>query len=241
MSFNRITTLSVSGSSGNSSQTENSNSTSTSVDYGLTCHVEKDPVQNHVLERLLSAVHEDLQRERQIQSAPKMKPLVLPGLSDYESVDIHEPKNACGASSAPQSNSGCTSASSFDNQCYSVPTSPSPCNSSFFAPSLSCDLGYQSSESFDQPMSVKTDGWNVILPPLVQTEFAYQPCNGSPNSESECPPLSENMEANKTFVSQPKEQEVGKDLFETCALPLGQWSPLISDDEYRSVQSLIPS
>lgn len=241
MSFNRITSISVSGSSGNSGQTESSNSTSNSVDYGLTCHVEKDPVQNHLLERLLSAVQQDLERERQSQSGPKMKPLILPNLSDYESVDTHKPKNASGPSSAPLSNSGCTSASSFDNQCYSVPTSPSPCDSSFFAPSLSCDLGYQSSESFDQPMSAETDGWKDILPPLVQTELTYQPCNGCVNSESERLPQSENMEANRTLVSQPKEQKMSKDLFDACLLPLGPWSPLVNDDEYRSVQSLTPS
>ncbi|XP_048102951.1 uncharacterized protein LOC125296877 [Alosa alosa] len=248
-----ITSISV-GSSGNSNLIESINSNSTSVDYGF---VEKD--QNQILERLLSAVQQDLERVRQAQSAPGTKPLVLQSLSDYESVGMQESKKACSPCLASQSNSG----SSFDNRCYSVPTSPSPCESSFFVPSLCCDLGYQSSESFGQPVLMEMEGGDVLLPPLVPTELAYRPCDGCLIGEAECPPRSENVEANGSFVKpmgqgvsicmdrtlQGIEEEQGcaqrlvcsKTLFQPCPLPLGECGPLLCDDEYRSVPNLIPS
>lgn len=212
----RKITMSVSGCSGNSGQTEISNSTS--VDSGLIYHVEKD--QNRVLQ------------VRQIQSASKSS--VLPDLSDYERVDTQEPKNVY---SAPRTNSGCTSFSSFDSQCYFACTNTSPCKYSFFAPSLTSDFGYQSVENCDQPVK----GAIAILPPLVQTELAYRPCDGCLNSKAGCPAQSENMEANRTFVSQPKGQKVSEDLVGPCTLCLGQWGPLVRDDEYRPIQSLFPS
>lgn len=215
MSFNRNITMSVSGCSGNSGQTEISNSTS--VDSGLIYHVEKN--QNRVLQ------------VRQIQSASKSS--VLSDLSDYERVDTQEPKNVY---SAPRTNSGCTSASSFDSQCYFA-TNTSSCKYSFFAPSLTSDLGYQSVESCDQPVK----GAIAILPPLLQTELAYRPCDGCLNSKAECPAQSENMEVNRTFVSQPNGQKGSEDLVGPCTLSLGQWGPLFSDDEYRPIQSLLPS
>ncbi|XP_062388976.1 uncharacterized protein LOC134077407 [Sardina pilchardus] len=253
-----ITSISV-GSSGNSNLIESTNSNSTSVDYGF---VEKDPHQ--ILERLRSAVQQDLERVRQARSAPVTNLLVLPSLSDYQSVGVQESERSRNPCVGSQSNPGCTSGSSFDNRCYSVPTSPAPCQSSFFTPSLCCDLGYQSSESFGQPLLMETEGCHVVLPPLIQTDLAYRPCDGCSIGEAECLPRSENVEASGSLVKpmgqgvsicmdrtlqgiEEEEQNCAqrsvctKSLLQPCPLPLGECGPLLCSDEYRPVPIFIPS
>ncbi|XP_042561707.1 uncharacterized protein LOC122130916 isoform X2 [Clupea harengus] len=219
-----IATFSDNDSSGNSSLTGSTNSSSIPVDYGHTCHVEKDQKGNQTLERMLLAVQHDLERVRQIQSDS----VVLPGLSDYETVRTQESKGFHRPSSTSQSNSGCTSGSSFDNECYSVPTSPFPRegNLSFFVASLSSDPGYQSSESFGQPAS-EMGGCKLNLAPLIQTELGYRSSGGCLISEAQCLPQSSGE--NQHFAA-----HVGAN--ESFVKAVGQGVSICMDQTLQSIQ-----
>ncbi|XP_062387153.1 uncharacterized protein LOC134076167 [Sardina pilchardus] len=273
-----ITTPSVSDSnSGNSSLAVSTESNSTSADLGHACHVRKS--QNQSLERLLSAVQQDMVRGCRILAAPGTKLLDMPVDSDYESVSMQESQKACAPISASHSDSGCISGSSgcaselyFDNLCYSAQSGSLPSEPCGFVPSLFCDLDLacQSNKGFGQLVLKETDERNVVLPPLIQTELVYRP-SADLISEAECrhqalgvnEPCGASEDANRSLVKlmgqgvsiylnrtgQGIEEEkdvawrwvCSKSLLHPCPFTLEECSLLQSDDEYRSVQSLISS